>query len=126
MQYIKVFRIIILATILSFALIVALSVPALAVREIQLTPNQGQIGETFYVEGNSFPSSRCTSCGGCFDCEVKIYFSRDKANKGDELNDEVTAYEALGSAVTVDDDGEFRKKVQVPSALTKFRKLKPM
>jgi len=87
--------------------------PALAAREIDLDPDEGEIGEYFYVEGDGFPATTSTILR-----EVDIYFSSEEADTADDIDDEVTIYERLKSGVAVDEYGEFRRRVRVPTRLT--------
>ena len=116
MKYTKVFRALTLAVVLCLLLAATPATPALAAKEIALEPDEGDIGEYFYVEGFGFPTSDCPT--SCRQIIVDIYFSSDEANTGDEIDDEVTNYELLKSNVDVGADGQFKKKVEVPSKLT--------
>jgi len=113
MKYTKVFRVLTLAVILSLLLAATLATPALAAKEIVLEPDEGEISEYFYVEGFGFPASDC-----CRSIIVDIYFSNEEADTGDEIDKQVTIYERLKSNVDVDEDGQFKRKVTVPSKLT--------
>ncbi|UCC90706.1 MAG: hypothetical protein JSW24_00615 [Dehalococcoidia bacterium] len=116
MKYTKVFRALTLAIIISLLLVAIPATPALAAKEIALEPDEGEIGESFYVKGGGFPVSTCPT--SCRQIIVDLYFSSDEADTGDEIDAEVTIYERLKSNVDVGADGQFKKKVEVPSKLT--------
>jgi len=116
MKYTKVFRALTLAIIISLLLVAIPATPALAAKEIALEPDEGEIGESFYVKGGGFPVSTCPT--SCRQIIVDIYFSSDEADTGDEIDGEVTIYERLKSNADVGTDGQFKKKVEVPTKLT--------
>jgi hypothetical protein len=94
--------------------------PALAAEDINLDPDEGEVGERFFVEGDGFNESDTSDPDeNNWDIEeVDIYFSSQEADEGDEIDDEVDIYERLVRDEEVDDDGEFRKRVTVPDELT--------
>jgi len=113
----KIFRILAMAIILSLLVIALPAAPALAYdRDIDLDPNTGEIGDYFYVEGDDWPPSQLTTTPYTYS-EVDIYFTSYEADTGDDIDDEVTAYEKLKSDVDVEEDGDFKKKVKVPAEL---------
>ena len=117
MKYTKIFRILTLAVILSLLLVAIPASPALALDyDIDLDPDEGEIGDYFYVEGDDWPKSIYEPT--VIIKEVDIYLSSEEADEGDEIDDEVTIYEKLKSGYDIDDDGEFRARVRVPSELT--------
>ena len=117
MKYAKVFRILTLAVILSLLLVAIPASPALALDyDIDLDPDEGEIADYFYVEGDDWPKSIYEPT--VIIKEVDIYFSSEEADEGDEIDDEVTIYEKLKSGYDIDDDGEFRARVKVPAELT--------
>ncbi len=81
-----------------FVLLVAF--PAVPTRAqagvIELSPNEGKIGDFIEINGRGFNANEI----------VAIYFSSDKANEGDNIDAEVTAYEQIGIA-SIDTNGEF-------------------
>lgn len=110
----KILRVLAFAFIASVALIAMPTVMALAAEEIELDPDDGEIDTYFYVEGDGFPQSTPPTVIN----KVDIYFSSQEADAGDDIDDEVTIYERLKSNVEVDEDGEFEKRVRVPSRLS--------
>jgi len=108
-----------MAIVLSLLVVAIPASPALAVDyDIDLDPDEGEIGEYFYVDGDDWPPS--TNVGELDEDieEVDIYFSSEEADTGDDIDDEVENYELLKSDVDVEEDGDFRKKVTVPDRLT--------
>jgi hypothetical protein len=114
-KFTKIFRILTLAAIVSLLLLVIPAPPALALDyDIELDPDEGEIGDRFYVRGEDWPESDPYPAPPE---EVDIYFSRDEADEGDEIDDEVINYEDFGSD-TINEDGVFSKRVTVPDELT--------
>ncbi len=64
--------------------------------KIDLEPNEGKIGKSITIGGRYFDANK----------EVRLYFSSDTANIGDNIDDEVTAYKYLGE-VSTNSDGYF-------------------
>jgi hypothetical protein len=114
-KFTKIFRILTLAVILSLLLVAIPASPALAAYDIDLDPDEGEIGEYFYVEGDDWPESIYEPIVNIK--EVDIYFSSQEADEGDEIDDEVEIYEKLGSD-DIGEDGDFSKRVTVPEELT--------
>jgi len=115
----KLFRILSIAITLSLLLVALPASPALAYDyDIDLDADEGEIDDSFYVEGSDFPPSE--DVGELTEDieEVDIYFSSEEADTGDDIDDEVVNYESLKSGVEVDEDGDFRQKVKVPDELT--------
>ncbi len=110
----KVFRILALAIILFF-LVMALPIsPALAASEdINLDPDEGEIGDEINIDGDGFDESTTTQ-----DYFVHIYFSDEEAEEGDAIDDEVENYEKVKSLLWIDEDGEFSTSFDVPDELT--------
>ena len=116
MKFTKIFRILTLAAVVSLLLLVIPATPALALDyDIELDPDEGEIGDRFYVRGEDWPPSNYGVEPNIIKA-VDIYFSRDEADEGDEIDDEVLNYEDLGSD-EIDDDGDFSKRVTVPAEL---------
>ena len=122
MKFTKIFRVLTLTAIVSLLLLAIPASPALAAREIELDPDSGEIGSSFYVRGSGFSAS---NPDGVTPPQylVDIYFSSVDADVGDTIGtasgDDVRIYEELSLGVSVDDDGEFSKKItKVPSKLT--------
>jgi len=115
----KFFRILAMAVILSLLVVALPASPALAAYDydIDLDPDDGEIGDSFYVEGDDWPPS--TNVGEITEDieEVDIYFSSEEADTGDDIDDEVENYEELKTGYDVDEDGDFRVRVSVPDEL---------
>ncbi len=116
----KFFRILAMAVILSLLVVALPASPALAAYDydIDLDPDDGEIGDSFYVEGDDWPPS--TNVGEITEDieEVDIYFSSEEADTGDDIDTEVENYEKLKTGYDVEEDGDFRVKVKVPDELT--------
>ncbi len=114
MKYSRIFRTLSLAAVLALLMVAIPATPALAVENIDLDDDTEKIGEYFYVEGNnSFDESTATT-----DVWVDIYFSREEADRNDDIDGEVENYERLKSGLWVDTDGDFKARVKVPTKLT--------
>ena len=116
MKYTKIFRVLTLAVILPLLLMVIPVNPAHAVyydEYIFVSPASGEIGDTITVDGEGFdPSSEGV------DIYVKLYFSPDEADPGDDIDHEVTTYKYVGTSPRIDSSGEFSNKTfRVPSTL---------
>jgi uncharacterized OB-fold protein len=74
--------------------------------------DQAEIGDKVYVVGEDFEESDTE------DYYVTVYFSADKADEGDEIDDEVENYEIVKSSEWVDEDGYFDTHFYVPDELT--------
>jgi len=119
MKHSKIFRILAIAITLSLLVAVIPAAPALAAydNDIELDPDDGEIGDSLYVEGDDWkPSEDVGEITEDLE-EVDIYFSSEEADTGDDIDDEVENYEKLKSGVDVDEDGDFRQKVKVPDEL---------
>ena len=119
-KFTKIFRILTLAAIVSLLLVAIPASPALALDyDIELDPYEGEIGDRFYVRGDSWPASNYGVEPPTIR-EVDIYFSSQDADEGDVIGtasgDDVNIYEDLGSD-DIDEDGEFSKRVTVPDEL---------
>ncbi len=97
MKYNKIFGGLALSIIAALLLVVSPTVPIHAAEAyFNLSLNEGKIGDWIAVEGYGFDASKTT----------RIYFSSDRATKGDSIDGEVTAYQYLGTAFT-DTSGNF-------------------
>jgi len=74
---------------------------------IHTSPEEGEIGDKIEIEGGGFEAN----------ATYRLYFSSDKADDGDDIDTEVTAYESTGIKWT-NADGELTTNFTVPSALT--------
>jgi len=74
---------------------------------IHTSPEEGKIGDKIEIEGHGFEAATT----------YRLYFSSDKADDGDDIDTEVTAYESTGIKWT-NADGELTTTFTVPSELT--------
>jgi len=107
MKYHRILHILVLSTIIPL-LAIFLAIPAHASGEdIDLSPKEGEIGDKIDIEGDGFEA----------DATYRLYFSSDKADDGDDIDTEVTAYESTGIR-RINAEGEFATTFTVPSELT--------
>jgi len=114
LKRIKIFRILAVTIFLSL-LVMALptSLSLAASEDIDLDPEEGEIGEEVEISGDNFDESTATT-----DEFVHIYFSDEEADEGDEIDDEVENYEKVESLLWIDEDGTFDASFDVPDELT--------
>ena len=113
MKYNKVFRILALAVIFSLLMLVIPAASALAAASIDLSPTKGKIGTTVRITGDDFPPSTTTPLVEKY---VDIYFSKESASVGEDIDTDVLNYESKID-VYVDEDGEFDTTFKVPAEL---------
>lgn len=107
MRYHRIFHILVLSIILSMvAAFPAVSVHA-AGEDIDLLPEEGEIGDRIDIEGDRFEA----------EAYFRIYFSSDKAGDGDNIDTEVTAYDITGIK-QANADGKLSTTFTVPDKLT--------
>ena len=107
MRYHRIFHILVLSIILSLAAAFP-AIPVHAASEnINLSPEEGEIGDRIDIEGDRLEA----------EAYYRIYFSSDKASDGDDIDTEVTAYEITGLKQT-NADGKFSTTFTVPGKLT--------
>ncbi len=108
MRYRRIFHIIATAVLLSLLVMALPASPALADGEIELDPEEGEIGERIDIEGQDFD----------WDWGIYIYFSSEEADEGDDIDDEVDDYYELVRSYSTDEDGDFDTSFYVPDELT--------
>ena len=96
MKYSKICHILALSIILALLVPVSTAPAHAAGASIDLYPNEGEIGDRIEIEGCDFNANQL----------VFIYLSSDIAEKGDEIDVEVTAYERVARA-NINADGGF-------------------
>ena len=107
MKYCRILHILVLSTLIPL-LAILLTVPAHAAGEdIDLSPEEGKIGDRIDIEGHGFEA----------DTTYRLYFSSDKADDGDDIDTEVTAYKSTGIR-RINAEGEFATTFTVPTELT--------
>ncbi|MFC1987174.1 IPT/TIG domain-containing protein [Chloroflexota bacterium] len=76
---------------------------------MNLEPNKGEVGKSVKIDGFYFDANK----------EVRLYFSSDAADVGDNIDDEVSAYEYMVT-VSTDSEGRFDSPYlfSIPSQLT--------
>ncbi len=125
MKFTKIFRILTLAAVVSLLLLVIPATPALAAYDydIELDPEEGEIGDTIDIDGNDWPESDYPPYPAEPDIEeVDIYFSIQEAEEGDEVgtstSDEVRTYQRVKTGYDVEEDGDFSTSFKVPTRLS--------
>ena len=114
MQYCKkIVHVVAVAVILSILVIALPASPALAAEDINLDPDEVEIGDQVDIEADGFYESTAS-----VDYFVNIYLSDEEADEGDEIDDEVENYEKLKSLLWIDEDGELSTSFDVPDELT--------
>jgi len=124
-KFTKIFRILTLAAVVSLLLLVIPATPALAAYDydIELDPEEGEIGDTIDIDGNDWPESDYPPYPAEPDIEeVDIYFSIQEAEEGDEVgtstSDEVRTYQRVKTGYDVEEDGDFSTSFKVPTRLS--------
>jgi len=113
MKYAKIIRVFSIIIILSLLLFALPASPAQAAREIVLDPEEGSIDDTIEIVGEDFNKSTEDS-----DKYATIYFSSEKGNTADDIDDEINIYEIVRDGVWLDEDGAFETTFKVPDRLT--------
>jgi hypothetical protein len=108
MRYRRIFRIGVMPVLLSLLVMAFCASPALAAEDINLDPDEGEIGERIDITGDGFEE----------ESDVDIYFSSEQADRNDDIDDEVENYERVKSSLFVDQYGEFDTYFDVPDELT--------
>jgi hypothetical protein len=113
MKLTKFLRITGITTILSLLMAAIPALPALASYDIDVTPEEGAIGDEITIIGTDFIFSETSERW------VTIFFSPDDAVKGNNIDKEVTTYEIVDDAVEIveDDNGSFETTFNVPDVL---------
>jgi hypothetical protein len=94
MKHSTICRLLALSTVLTLLLSVSIGTTHVAGASIKLDPAEGKIGDWVEIDCGGFEAGRT----------VHVYFSSDKADVGDEIDNEVTAYERMtGDDFTVPD-----------------------
>jgi hypothetical protein len=115
----RIYRALALAVTLALLVVAIPMSPVLAAEDITLDPDEGKIGDRFYVEGDGFEESDTSDPNpdNWTIEEVDIYITSQEADEGDDMDDEITIYDRLARDEEVDDDGDFKKRVTVPDKL---------
>ena len=105
--------------VLPLLLLTALPSPMLAAGEsIDLDPYEGGVGDNVRVSGEDFDASYRKSSGDWVYVYARVYFSSERADVGDEIDDEVEYYEIVDKLEKVDKDGEWKVSFTLPAGLT--------
>ena len=118
MKYIRIFRVLSMAVILSLLVMAVIpATPALAARQIELDPEEGQIDDEITITGSGFSFSHDAT-----ERFVDIYFGKDEGGTTDDIGDDVNTYElvkTIGVGWEDDpDEGEFDTTFTVPERLS--------
>ncbi len=112
----QVLHVLPVALLLSVLAVVAPTRVALAAREIELYPTEGEIDSWLHVDGIGFPPS-CFDPGSEDYSMIDLYFARQGARPDDAINSAVTIYECVKSGLLVDEHGEFGTRFLIPDEL---------
>ena len=117
MKYKAILRVLGVAVILSLLTVSLPATPALAYDyDIEISPTSGRVGDEITVTGDDWYKSTETS-----EKWARIYFAKDDADTGDDIDSEVQSYDYSGSASIgfedFSDEGEFDKTITVPDRL---------
>ncbi len=105
--------------VLPLLMLTALPSPMLAAGEsIDLDPYEGGVGDNVRVSGEDFDASYRKSSGDWVYVYVRVYFSSDRADVGDEMDVEVEQYEIVDKLEKVDKNGEWKVSFTLPAELT--------
>ncbi|MFW6150982.1 MAG: hypothetical protein ACOC6A_05550 [Chloroflexota bacterium] len=88
---------------------------AAAPRDIELSPEEGGVGDRVDVEGTGFPPTRFKLEEYTF---VDIYFSEDRAYPQGDVWTDLADYEIVKSGLLADDAGQFVTHFAIPEVLT--------
>jgi len=114
----KLFRLLAVVAILSLLLVALPASPALAANDIELDPEEGEIGESIDITGEDWPESDYSAEPYTYS-EVDIYLTDDEdADEGEYIDDDVEDYEQVKSNVEVDESGDFDTSFKIPEELT--------
>jgi hypothetical protein len=83
------------------------AVPVSAAAAIDVDPDEGDIGDEIILTGSGFPVSS----------ELYVFFARQQADVGDEIDEEVTVYSFIGSVVTFFDGRIIGLPFNIPTRL---------
>ncbi|MFC2024647.1 IPT/TIG domain-containing protein [Chloroflexota bacterium] len=117
MKNASLFKILAMGVILSLLVVLIPASPALAAREIDLEKDEGEIGEFIDIDGDGFTPSDSQAEPEPLRRYVDIYFTSEEVSVGDDIDDEITVYQLVEDKISVDDDGEFSDRFQVPVEL---------
>ncbi len=117
MRYRKIFSTVAFAIIFAMLVMAVPAIPVLAAESISIDPEEGKVGETVDIDGENFEETVYTGDTITHDSLVDIYFSSDKASRGDDIDSDVDTYAAVKTSVQVDEDGIFSTNFKVPSIM---------
>ena len=96
MKYTKILRLLALVVTLSFVAMLIPASPALAAEDIEISPENGEVGDKIEITGENLSVAQIG---------VDIYFSSQEADVGDNIDDEVDLYKRVKTR-TINEDGE--------------------
>jgi hypothetical protein len=103
----KLFRILVVALTLVLLFVAIPAVPVSAAAVIDVDLEEGEIGDEITLTGSGFPVSS----------ELYVFFARQQADVGDEIDEEVTVYSFIGSVVTFFDGRILGLPFNIPAKL---------
>jgi len=114
MKKIKLFRLSVIAFVLSLLAATIPAAPAQAVAYISVSPTSGRIGDQITITGSGFNPS---APDGGIDQYLLVYFSNQAVNAGKYIDTHVTVYEQVVPIVKTDTTGQFVVSFNVPATL---------
>ena len=115
MKLIKIFPLLAVAGIAALIAIAVPASPAHAAASItDLDPDEGEIGDRIDIEGEDWPPSIEEDQ---IENWVDIYFTSEEAERYDNLDDDITAYELVKENVPTDNNGDFDTYFDIPDRL---------
>ncbi len=102
----RFFRVLLVVMALTLMLSIPV-VPVSAAAVIDVDPEEGEIGDEITLTGSGFPVSS----------ELYVFFARQQADVGDEIDAEVTVYSFIGSVVTFFDGRILSFPFNIPTRL---------
>ena len=113
MKHTKISRIFGIAIILSLLMLAIPASPALAAGDLELDPEEGEIGDEIEIVGDGFNASTADDSE-----QVILYFSSQEADTSDDIDSDVDIYEIIDSYEWVNEQGEFDTTFDIPAELT--------
>ena len=113
----KLLRMLTIGVILSLLVALIPASLALAARDIELDPEEGEIGDQIDIDGETWPPSDPYAEPDPYYRYLDIYFTSEEASIGDDLDTDIDIYELVEDHVLVDAEGDFSSQFDVPDEL---------
>ena len=103
----RFFRVLAVFLALALLMVAMPAVPVSAAPSIDVVPNEGEIGDEIILSGAGFPASY----------EFYVFFARQSADVGEQIDDEVTVYNFISSGLTLFDGRILGYNFNIPARL---------